>query len=53
LRTLDVTRLSTEDLGRLCGIEQFNWGVLNKSVVQSLFALRKEVKQQRKEIGDL
>jgi hypothetical protein len=30
-----------------------NWGVLNKSVVQSLFALRKEVEQQRKEIGDL
>jgi predicted nucleic acid-binding Zn-ribbon protein len=30
-----------------------NWGVLNESVVQSLFALRKKVEQQRKEIGDL
>jgi hypothetical protein len=27
-----------------------NWGVLNKSVVQSLFALRKEIEQQRKEV---
>jgi hypothetical protein len=30
-----------------------NWGVLNESVGQSLYALRKEVEQQRKEIGDL
>jgi hypothetical protein len=30
-----------------------NWGVLNESVVQSLMALRKEVEQQRNEIGDL
>jgi hypothetical protein len=53
LRTLDVTRLNTKDLGRLCATEQLNWSVLNQSVVQSLFAMRKEVEQQRKEIEDL
>jgi septal ring factor EnvC (AmiA/AmiB activator) len=45
--------LSTEDIGRLCATEQLNWSVLNESVVQSLFAMRKEVEQQRKEIQDL
>jgi septal ring factor EnvC (AmiA/AmiB activator) len=49
MRTLDVARLITEDLGCLCAIEQLNRGVLNESVVQLLFALRKEVEQQRKE----
>jgi hypothetical protein len=53
MRTLDVTLLSNEDLGRLCAIRQLNWGVLNESVVQSLLALQNEVERQRKEIGDL
>jgi hypothetical protein len=53
LRTLDVTRLSTEDLGRLCATGQPNWSILNESVVQLLFAMRKEVEQQQKEIQDL
>jgi hypothetical protein len=29
MRALDVTRLSDEDMGRLCALEQLNWGVLN------------------------
>jgi septal ring factor EnvC (AmiA/AmiB activator) len=47
---LDVTRLSNEDLDRLWGIEQLNWGVLNESVVRSLLALRNEVEQPQKEV---
>jgi hypothetical protein len=50
MRTLDVTRLSNEDLRRLCTLEQLNWGVLNESVVRLLLALQNEVEEQRKEI---
>jgi hypothetical protein len=53
MRTLDVIRLSNEDLGRLCAIEQLNWGVLNEPVVRSLPALRNEVEEKRKEIAEL
>jgi hypothetical protein len=53
MRTLDVTQLSNENLGRLCAIEQLNWGVLNESVVGPLLALRNEVDEQRKEILEL
>jgi hypothetical protein len=50
MRTLDVTRLSNEDLGCLCAVEQLNWGVLNESVVRLLLPLQNVVEEQRKEI---
>jgi hypothetical protein len=50
--TLDVTRLSDEDLRRLCTLEQLNRGILNESVVRWLLALRNEVEEQRKEIAN-
>jgi hypothetical protein len=53
MRTLDVTRLSSEDLGGFCAIEQMNWSVLNESVVLSLLVLRKEVEERRKEIVEM
>jgi hypothetical protein len=53
MRTLDVTRLSNEDLCRLCAIEQLNWGVLNEPVIWLLLALQQEVEEQRKEIVEL
>jgi hypothetical protein len=53
MRTLDVTQLSNEGLGRLCAVEQLNWGVVNESVVGSLLALQNEVDEQRKKILEL
>jgi hypothetical protein len=64
--TLDVTRLSDDDLGGLLALKQLNWGVLNESVCRSLIVLRKlleerqrneelrhEVEEQRSAIRDL
>jgi hypothetical protein len=50
-RTLGVTRLGDEDLGRMCALEELNWGVLSESVGRSLIGLRQELSraQQRKE----
>jgi hypothetical protein len=60
MRSLDVTRLSNEDLGGLCTVEQLNWGVLNESVCQCLIELRGELlasrqqnEQHRREIKNL
>jgi hypothetical protein len=47
LRTLDVTRLSSKDLGRLCALEQLNRGVLNDSFCRSLIAMRQELSRER------
>jgi hypothetical protein len=49
MTTLDVTRLSDEDLGRLCALEQLNWSVLNISVGQRLIGLRQELLRARQQ----
>jgi chromosome segregation ATPase len=53
MRTLDVTRLSDEDLGCLFTLEQLNWSVLNESVGRCLIGLRSEIlrtRQQKREL---
>jgi hypothetical protein len=53
LRTLEVTRLSHEDLRRLCAVEQLNWSVLNESVAKRLIDLEQEfwaAQQQKKKL---
>jgi hypothetical protein len=53
MRTLDVTGLSDEDLGRLCTLEQLNWSVLNESVGWCLIRLHSELlrtRQQKREL---
>jgi hypothetical protein len=37
--TLDVTRLSNDDLARLCALEQLKWGVVNEWVGRALITL--------------
>jgi predicted nucleic acid-binding Zn-ribbon protein len=53
MRTLDVTGLSDEDLGRLCTLEQLNWSVLNEWVGRCLIGLRSEFLRARHQIGEL
>jgi predicted nuclease with TOPRIM domain len=53
MRTLDVTRLSNEHLGRLCTLEQLNWAVLNESVVRCLMALRNDLQREQTQNGQL
>jgi hypothetical protein len=53
MRTLDVTGLSDENLGRLSTLQQLNWSVLNRSVRRCLIGLRSELlraRQQKREI---
>jgi hypothetical protein len=49
MRTLDVTGLSDENLGRLCTLEQLNWSVLNESVGRCLIGLRSELLRARQQ----
>jgi hypothetical protein len=49
MRTLDVTELSDEDLGRLCTLEQLNWSVLNESVGRCLIGLPSELLRARQQ----
>jgi cell division protein FtsB len=51
--TLEVTRLSGEDLGRLCALEQLNWGVLSESVRRCLIGLRQELSGAQQQKGEL
>jgi hypothetical protein len=53
IRTLDVIRLADEDLGRMCTLEQLNWGVLNESVCRCLIGMRAELFRERHHDGDL
>jgi hypothetical protein len=53
MRTLDVTRLSDEDLGRLCTLEQMNWGVVNESVGRCLIESRQEHSRVQQRNGEL
>jgi hypothetical protein len=53
LRTLSVNRLSNDDLGRLCSLDELNWGVLNGSVCWSLISMRDELSRSRIEADDL
>jgi hypothetical protein len=53
MRTLDVTELSDEDLGRLCTLERLNWSVLNESVARCLIGLRSQLLGARHQIGEL
>jgi hypothetical protein len=53
MRTLDVTGLSDEDLGRLCTIEQPNWSVLNESIGRCLIGLRCGLLRTRQQKSEL
>jgi hypothetical protein len=49
LRTLDVTRLSSDSLDRLCAADQFNWGVLNESLCRLVIGLRNDFAQEHEQ----
>jgi hypothetical protein len=53
MRTLDVTRLSDNGLGRLCALEQLNWGVLSESLCRCLIGLRQELSGAQQQKGEL
>jgi hypothetical protein len=53
MRTLDVTQLSDDDLGRLCALEQLNWGVLSESLRRCLIGLRRELSGAQQQKGEL
>jgi hypothetical protein len=38
-----IARLSDDDLGHLCGLDQLNWGVLSESVICCLIGLRTDL----------
>jgi myosin heavy subunit len=48
-----VNGLRDEDLGRLCTLEEFNWGLLNESVGRCLIATRAELLRARQDSGEL
>jgi hypothetical protein len=53
MKTLDVTGLSGEDLGRWCTLEQLNWSALNNSVGQRLIGLRSELLRAQRQKREL
>jgi hypothetical protein len=53
LKTLDVARLTEEDLGRLYALEPLNWGILSESVGRSLITLRHDLLQARQQNDEL